>query len=188
MKTANHQMLSYDIFCNQHADALQTDNKDAARNTGTLVAPLKSWDIHCEQLQRLYANLSLTKELSELNLLAGKFGWKNDLSAILNSQHYEALVVTTLEKHILWVNQGFTAMTGYSKKFALHKKPSFLQGRKTNNSERQKIRKKLALQQPFKQVLTNYKKDGTPYACELHIFPLYNDATTHYLALERIAS
>ena len=76
-------------------------------------------------------------------------------------------------------------MTGYSKKYALHKTPSFLQGEATQGLTRNRIRKKLELLKPFTEVIVNYRKDNTPYKCEVKIIPLYKDKVTHFLAIEK---
>lgn len=79
-------------------------------------------------------------------------------------------------------------MTGYEKEFALNKTPRFLQGEKTKESTRKRIKEKLLKGKPFKDVIINYRKDKTSYKCELHIIPLHNNETTkitHFLALEK---
>jgi hypothetical protein len=39
--------------------------------------------------------------------------------------------------------------------------------------------------EPFTEVITNYRKDKTPYKCEVKIIPLYKEKVTHFLAIER---
>ncbi|MCM5663790.1 PAS domain-containing protein [Galbibacter mesophilus] len=147
--------------------------------------PLVSWDFfslfHWERLQ----GLKKSAEIEQIQAFAEKFGWRNDIPSIFNSNDYEALVVTNSEQDIVWVNDGFVSMTGYSKKFAINKNPKFLQGEGTTESSRQNFKKQLLEDTPFKEVIVNYKKDNTPYKCEIKIFPLYSEQTTHYLALER---
>ena len=76
-------------------------------------------------------------------------------------------------------------MTGYSKKFAINKTPNFLQGENTLKTTKKRIRTKLELLKPFTEVITNYRKDKTPYKCEVKIIPLYKEKVTHFLAIER---
>lgn len=149
--------------------------------------PLLCWDIYTQfSLGNAYLNTSSVKsqEIAKLSNFASQFKWQNDIKSILNTNNYEALVLTDISKKILWVNDGFSKMTGYSKEFAKDKNPTFLQG-KASLEKRDVIRKKLASELPFKEVIINYKKDGTPYDCEIYIIPLKADTTTHYLALER---
>ena len=147
--------------------------------------PLVSWDIF---INSYYSNLRQFEKKSEretINKLAQKFNWKNNIDSIINENDYEALVITDMRQNIIWVNNGFTEMTGYTKKFALDKRPTFLQGEATSEETKAKIREHLRLDKPFKEVIINYKKDNTPYKCEVQIIPLYGDETTHYIALER---
>jgi PAS domain S-box-containing protein len=149
------------------------------------VMPLLSWDIFINCFHR---NLKLAEketEIRKINDLAKKFNWKNDINEIIHKNSYEAIVITDNTQKIIWVNNGFTDMTGYSKKFAVNKKPSFLQGEETSKKTKAKIRKKIEAHKPFKQVIVNYKKDKTPYRCEVKIIPLFGIDTTHYIALER---
>lgn len=147
--------------------------------------PLLSWDIFSQFSTSYFRSISeKNSDRNELTYFAHTFKWKNKVSDILRNNEYEALVLTDYSKKILWVNEGFTKMTGYSKQYAKNKRPSFLQG-KNSNEKRMSIRKKLASNRPFKEVIVNYRKDGTPYDCELHIFPLISENSIHYLALER---
>lgn len=151
------------------------------------VMPLKCWDIFSQfsvSLPKSIIQDNRRDELNQLLFFAKKYNWENDLKTILKSNSYEALVLTDVSKNILWVNDGFTKMTGYSKEFARNKQPSFLQG-KNSEKKRAVIRKKLSKHLPFKEIIVNYKKDGTPYNCEIHVIPLKTNKTTHYLALER---
>ena len=76
-------------------------------------------------------------------------------------------------------------MTGYTKKYALNKTPNFLQGQNTLPETKKRIRGKLDELKPFAEIITNYKKDKTPYKCEVKIIPLYTDKVTHFLAIEK---
>jgi PAS domain S-box-containing protein len=116
---------------------------------------------------------------------AEKENWKNEIDAIFNDTDFEALIITDADQKILWVNDGFSEMTGYSKKYALNKKPYFLQGANTSAKSRKRIRTKLKSLQPFTEIITNYQKDNTPYECEVKIIPMFNEGITHYLAIEK---
>ena len=104
---------------------------------------------------------------------------------IFSEHDFEAIVITNRHQKIQWVNNGFTKMTGYSKKYAINKRPTFLQGKLTSDKTREVIRKHIHANKPFKEIIVNYRKDKTPYKCEISVFPLYNEKTTHFVALER---
>ncbi|MDY0781068.1 PAS domain-containing protein [Tenacibaculum sp. IB213877] len=147
------------------------------------IMPLISWDIYSQFT--LTNKESLSQDLKQLSLYASKFNWEHNFKSILQNNTYDALVLTNNLKEIIWVNKGFTKMTGYTKKQVINKKPSFLQGKDTSESKKIVIRKKLNGKIPFKEVILNYKKDGTPYKCEIYIIPIKKEKVTHYLALER---
>lgn len=147
--------------------------------------PLLSWDLSSLGYLNAIEKLEKQQDLKHLEGFAKKYEWKNDLSEILNSHEYEALVLTDVTRNILWVNEGFTEMTGYSRNKMLHNTPSILQSEETTQYSKNFIRKGLKKNTPFKAIITNRKKDNTIYKCELHIFPLKGTETTHYLALER---
>ena len=121
----------------------------------------------------------------EIKLFAQKAHWKNEIDGIFKDQDFEALIITDINQKILWVNNGFTEMTGYTKKYALNKTPNFLQGQNTLPETKKRIRGKLDELKPFAEIITNYKKDKTPYKCEVKIIPLYTDKVTHFLAIEK---
>ena len=59
-------------------------------------------------------------------------------------EDYEALVLTKANQSIVWVSDGFKDMTGYSKTFAIGKRPKFLQGEETSSATRKQLREGLA--------------------------------------------
>ena len=147
--------------------------------------PLISWDIFVNFYFKNLRQFEKKSDLDTINELAEKFNWKNNIDSIIEDNDYEAIVITDKHQKIIWVNEGFTKMTGFPKKFALDKRPTFLQGKSTSEKTKARFRKNISLDIPFKEVIVNYKKDRSPYKCEVQIIPLYGDTTTHYIALER---
>lgn len=143
--------------------------------------PLLSWDIanvrYCEKTKR-------ELDIQKIQAFAATYNWKNNIDKIFTNNSFEAIVLTDSLEKILWVNDGFTKMTGYSKKFATNKYPSFLQGEKTSMETRKEIKQNLQTGKPFELSVVNYKKDKTPYTCQVQIFPLYSNKITHFMALE----
>lgn len=97
-----------------------------------------------------------------------------------------AVIVTDSERHILWVNEDFTYITGYSLSEVLGKKPSILQGPNSERDVVRRIRKGLESQVPIKDVITNYRKNGEEYPCKLVIHPIFNEnrKLTNFIAFE----
>ncbi len=101
-----------------------------------------------------------------------------------------AVVLTDANRCIQWVNHDFTLMTGYSLQDVLGKKPSILQGEKTNPEDVKRLRSNLDAKQAFKDSILNYTKTGEEYQCNFVIHPVYNDygVLTNFLAFEVDAS
>ena len=60
-----------------------------------------------------------------------------------------------------------------------------MQGPKTSKRKKAEIEIKLKENKPFKTTLINYRKNKSTYKCKVHIIPLYDTKTTHYIALEQ---
>lgn len=185
MKYPIDKMKCLDLYVNSLSNDEYLKLKDHLRTSDENVVNLVSLDIHMQNFNALLQNATIQNDLFSLNTYAKKLRWKNDIEKILTNNTFEALVLTDINRTILWVNDGFTSMTGFSKKDAIHNTPSFLQGNATSMATKARIREKLKINQLFKEVIVNYRKDYSTYKCELHIFPLYNEKTTHFLALER---
>lgn len=73
-----------------------------------------------------------------------------------------AIVLTDAKRKIIWVNDGFTKMTGYSLPEVVGKKPSILQGPESESNVIERIRKCLDRKIPLKEYITNYRKMENP--------------------------
>lgn len=104
---------------------------------------------------------------------------------------YDSIVITTLEldepgPKIVYVNDGFTRMTGYSKEEVIGKTPRILQGPKTDRKVLDTLKKRLKQGQAFFGHTVNYKKDGTEFIIQWDIHPLTNDEgeVTHWVSYQ----
>ena len=141
-----------------------------------------SWDISNPKSS---VKLEKSEELHRLMKLAELNQWEVDLKKVLSEQ-YQALVLTDLNQKILYVNQGFHAMTGYTPDFAIGKKPTFLQGNSPSAAVTKRFRENLNSGRRFTESIVNYRQNGEEYVCQISIVPLFNsnNTLTHYLALE----
>jgi len=185
MKHNLYNIRSLDIYLSGLSQEEYNKIKHEIDPSKMIRTPLLSWDIFMENYQKRIAEAKLNVELQKVISLAEKFNWKNDLKIAFKENDYEAIVITDLNQKIIWMNEGFTKMTGYPKKFALNKTPQFLQGEKTSPDIKKRFREKIIQNKPFKEIIVNYKKDSTAYNCEIKIIPLFNDQTTHYIAFEK---
>ena len=100
---------------------------------------------------------------------------------------YIAVIVTDSERRIQWVNDDFTHITGYPFQEVVGKKPGeLLQGPATEPEAVKRIRRGLEGHFPFREEITNYKKDGEAYRCRLVIHPIFNSKNelTNFIAFE----
>ncbi|TYA92223.1 PAS domain-containing protein [Seonamhaeicola marinus] len=186
MKYNLSKMMGLDIYLS----SLNKEEYEAVSSKiayrGNLIMPLMSWDIHSEGYFKGLEDSDRTQDIIKVKSYAQTYSWQENIEAIFDKEVFEAIVITDLNQKIVWVNRGFSKMTGYSKNEVLNKKPSLLQGAKTSKVIKQKIKSNLKGSLPFREVITNYRKNGESYDCEVKIFPLYSKNTkTHFIALER---
>ncbi len=78
-------------------------------------------------------------------------------------QTQNAVVITDVHGAIVWVNAGFTHISGYTLEEAIGRKPGrLLQGPETNRADVARIRAAIEARQAVNLELVNYHKDGTP--------------------------
>lgn len=153
-----------------------------------VTAPLQSWDIFSEYLVARATKAARDLDYSQVADFISKYNWDFDTS-LLATEDFTTIVVTDRDQVIQWVNSGFTEMTGYPRNHAVGKHPRFLQGPETSKETKEVISNTLGLEKPVVKQLLNYKKDGTPYLCDIKIIPLFNkdQELTHFMALEKKA-
>ncbi|MDB5202697.1 MAG: Signal transduction histidine-protein kinase/phosphatase DegS [Ferruginibacter sp.] len=88
---------------------------------------------------------------------------------------------------IVYVNDAFTNMTGYTREEVLRKTPRILQGLKTDPIELERMQKAIAALQPFETEVINYKKNGDEYWVNIAIAPVTDEkgVCTHWIAIEK---
>lgn len=89
---------------------------------------------------------------------------------------------------ILFVNDAFCRMTGYTKEEILGQTPRILQGPKTDRRTLDRLRHALENRQPIRVELLNYRKDRSEYWAEIQIEPVTLDADngpTYWVAVQR---
>lgn len=88
---------------------------------------------------------------------------------------------------IVFVNPGFTKMTGYSPEEVIGKSPRILQGPRTDRAVLDHLRQCLVDGVPFFGETINYRKDGSSYHLEWHISPVRSPQgrITHFVSVQR---
>lgn len=135
-----------------------------------------------QKLQDLITELQHEKERAEKSL--------NLLENAIRSD-YDSIIITTLElekpgPEIVYVNDGFTRMTGYSREEAIGNTPRMLQGEKTDRAVLDKLKKRLKEGQSFFGHTVNYRKDGSEFINQWDIHPLTNNEgeITHWVSYQ----
>ncbi|WP_296316945.1 PAS domain-containing protein [Winogradskyella sp. UBA3174] len=180
------KMAALDLYLSSLSEKEYDKIKHQLNTPEASTMPLMSWDLFSENHFKTLKKLKMNTDINTVKAFAEKAKWKNELDSIFKNQNFEALIITDSEQKIQWVNDGFTEMTGYSKKHALNKTPRFLQGPSTSQKTKTKIRTQLTDLKPFKGIITNYRKDNSLYKCEVKIIPMYSQEVTHFLAIEKL--
>ncbi|MCS3471355.1 PAS domain S-box-containing protein [Pseudomonas sp. JUb42] len=77
---------------------------------------------------------------------------------------------------LIYVNKAFERLTGYASEDILYQDCRFLQGPERDQPAREAIRQALINGVPCRQVLRNYRHDGSAFWNELSITPVRNEA------------
>jgi len=151
--------------------------------------PLLSWDIYSEYVFNFLKSLKKKKDIERLVKFQTKFNWDFQIEETLFKNEYKAIIITDKNQNIIWVNEGFKDMTGYSLAFVKDKSPKILQGEKTSRKALDEIRTHLATDSFCQTSMVNYRKNGSQYMCEIKIYPVHNSShqVEHYIALENEA-
>lgn len=105
----------------------------------------------------------------------------------------DGIVVTEREGDdtiLIYVNAAFERLTGYTRDDILYQDCRFLQGDDRDQLGRTRIRRALAEGLPCREVLRNYRKDGSAFWNELSITPVYNaaDQRTYFIGVQKDVS
>ncbi len=88
---------------------------------------------------------------------------------------------------IIYTNEAFGKMTGYTADEVIGKNPKFLQGPKTDKNELIKLSSAMNDGRPCEITIINYKKGGEEFWVNFSVSPVANEKGqyTHYIAIER---
>ncbi|CAH0994809.1 Adaptive-response sensory-kinase SasA [Emticicia aquatica] len=112
-------------------------------------------------------------------------------SVVLNTN--DSVMITEAEPfdepgpRILFVNEAFTKMTGYSAEDVIGKSPRILQGPQSDMEELNRLGTALRNWQPYEVTTINYKKNGEPFWINFSVTPIADETGwyTHWIAIER---
>ena len=99
----------------------------------------------------------------------------------------EADPITPPGPRIVFANEAFERVTGYTAAEVIGRNPHFLQGDMTDRLVLNEIHQALEKHRPIRRQIANYRKDGTQYWLDIDIVPIFDAAgkCTHFAAIER---
>ncbi len=112
-------------------------------------------------------------------------------SAVVNANDAIAIMAPSpadpADPTIIYVNEAFSQMTGYSLQDIAGKTPSHLRGPNSDPQQVAKIRRALSQSEPVRVEIVNYRKDGSEYWVELNTVPVMDDrgTLTHWVSVQR---
>lgn len=88
---------------------------------------------------------------------------------------------------LIYANQAFTDLTGYTNEEILYRDCRFLQGDDRQQAALAAIRQAISKGEHSRQILRNYRKDGSVFWNELSITPVRNDASQmmYYIGMQK---
>lgn len=194
---AQHQALGNALLLNGSPLSVDTLAHTASQRLqeGVLTTPLGHKEIE------YYAVHLRAEELGEecYALIVRDLTQRNErdqvqrlLETALN-QGNDAVIITkapTTPKdgfYIQFANPVLSKQTGYTEAEYLGKSPKMFQGPGTCQETRKRMRARLNKGEAVREVLLNYRKDGTPFWVELSIVPVLNPAgqLTHWVSIQR---
>ena len=112
-------------------------------------------------------------------------------SVVTNTK--DAVLITDAEPfdkpglRILYVNDAFTKMTGYTAEEVIGKTPRILQGPKSDKAELKRLSEAIRKWQPCEITTINYKKNGEEHWVNFSVNPVANEKGeyTHWISIER---
>ena len=120
--------------------------------------------------------------MTEIHLLKQCLARVNDVVIITN-----AITAEQSSRRIVFVNDAFERITGYSRQEAMGQSPRMLQGANTQRSEVKRLRQAILECRSARVELINYAKGGREFWSEIDINPVF-DATgrcTHWISVQR---
>jgi len=88
---------------------------------------------------------------------------------------------------LIYANPAFERLTGYSADEILYRDCRFLQADDRNQPGVKAIRQAIRDKRPCREVVRNYRKDGTMFWNELSITPVFNesDQLTYFIGIQK---
>jgi PAS domain S-box-containing protein len=145
---------------------------------GSVVAFLLSytWQLINKRVQR-YSDILLdkNKELEMTKAQLENMIREQEQLTMVADKTSNSVIISNAADEIIWVNEGFTRMMGYTPREVKGRKPDMFRGPLTSNETVERIVLRAQSGLPFTEEILNYRKDGTPIWINLQVTPLLDD-------------
>jgi len=135
------------------------------------------------RVQGAFQDITAQREsAAQLRLLETAVSRLNDVVMIT-----EAAPLDEPGPRIVFVNEAFVRLTGYTREEVIGRSPRLLQGERTDRAALDRLRSALEHWQPVRCELINYARDGREVRLDIDIVPIADDAGryTHWVSVER---
>jgi len=161
-------------------------NRNRSTGVNRIVGTSREVELFRKDGERRWVSLSLSKVPREDGSITYTAFLRDVTDEVLRREHIRLLslvadetdnsvLITDADRRLIYVNSGFTRLTGYSPEEVMGRKPGeFLQGPETDPETVKRIRTALANGATFYEEILNYDKLGKPYWISLAINPVKN--------------
>jgi len=145
----------------------------------TFIIPFINSDGEVTQLLSIRNDITIRKKIEE-ELILNKKAVESSLEGIVIAD------VSQPDFPLIYINDRFTELTGYTKEDAIGNNCRFLQGPGSVGETLDRLRKAIKDKKDFEGELINYKKDGTKFWNNLRITTIKNaeGEVTHFVGLQ----
>jgi PAS domain S-box-containing protein len=146
--------------------------------------------------ERQESRLRLERSLAEQNALITSMKQTTERLELLQkclARANDVVIITKAEPidfsghRIVYVNEAFERLTGYTEAEAIGNTPRMLQGPQTDRASLDRIRAHLSRWQPVREEVQNYTKSGETFWTEIDIVPIADEkgGLTHWISIQR---
>jgi PAS domain S-box-containing protein len=167
----------------KHFETLRQTKDGRLIDVSVTASPIKDAGGRAIGVSKVVRDISARKKSEQhLRLLNTSIANLNEIVLIT-----EADPVDEPGPRIVFVNEAFERITGYTAAETLGRSPRFLQGEKTDPQTLNAIHHAMAQRQAIRRQLINYRKDGTDFWMDIDLVPIFDTTgkCTHFVAIER---